>query len=113
MKISAMRQRAICKAPVIIDDMMGGRAEKWQDIAVVWAHLAPIKGSSVSEAKQKRISGNFKLTVRYREDLLLTRLVTVGGRNFKVISVTDSEERHDFIIFTVLEADLSYEDSSL
>ncbi len=106
MKISAMRQRAICKEPVITEDTMGGRAEKWQDIAVVWAHLAPIKGHSISAAKQKRISGNFKLTVRYRADLLLARLITVGGRNFRVVSVTDLEEKHDFIIFKLEESTL-------
>jgi SPP1 family predicted phage head-tail adaptor len=92
---------------------MGGSAEKWQDITHVWAHLAPQNSGNTSVARQKILGGKFKITVRYREDLLAARLIIISGRNFKVLGLKNKSERHDYLIFDVLEGHLSHRGDDL
>jgi SPP1 family predicted phage head-tail adaptor len=78
-------------------DAVGGLVPSWETVANVWARVAPMSTGEQFRRQQMQANANWKVTVRYRNDLSPKMRVVWGSRTFEVKGVTNADERRRFL----------------
>ena len=64
MTIGKMRHRVTIQQPVRTSDGAGGYTTAWTTLAIVWAHLHPVKGVEINRADAIQGIADYTLTFR-------------------------------------------------
>ncbi len=89
----ALRHRVILQAPQETADGGGGASVTWTDVAVVWAEIAPLRGTERLRAGQLEAALTHRVTIRYRAGVTPEMRVAFGNRLFNIRAVIDPGER--------------------
>ncbi len=92
MRIGRLNYRVKLQAIVPTTDAEGFTVESWQDVATVWAHVAPLLGREALQASQLEEKITHRVTMRYRGDLNNRMRLTFQGRIFQVQSILSPDE---------------------
>lgn len=91
--IGELRHRVLLKKPEHMADDGGGRKLSWADADTVWAKVETGKGIETYHANQLQPSYDTIVTIRGRQDVEPGWLIIHQGREFKVITKTNLEDR--------------------
>ena len=80
-----------------VPDGYGGYTETWNDIAVVWAKIQPLRGNERYQAQQVSSALSHKIILRYLDGVKPQMRVLCGSRIFHVVSVINVEERNEML----------------
>ncbi len=87
--IRARRERVKLQNPVRVADEIGGAAIAWSDAGEVWAS---IQATSVAQADlfdTNAATAGFRVTINRREDVRAGWRVIWGGRELRIVGVSD------------------------
>lgn len=72
---------------------------------MIWAKVLPLTGRIEDTAPERLNSVTYRVTIRYRKDILPDDEILWRGRRFKMVTVpVDVEGRHIWTMFEVKEA---------
>lgn len=72
---------------------------------MIWAKVLPLTGRIEDTAPERLNSVTYRVTIRYRADILPDDEIHWRGRRFKIVTVpVDLESRHIWTMFEVKEA---------
>jgi SPP1 family predicted phage head-tail adaptor len=78
----------------LVDDGLGGQTREPQTVATVRAMVEGLDGREVMLAHALQGVSNYRITLRWREDLQSTDQVQLAdGRNLNITSITDPDGR--------------------
>ncbi|MCB1497955.1 MAG: phage head closure protein [Bauldia sp.] len=93
-----LRHRLVIESAAGAPDGAGGEAVTWDTFATVWARIAPT--ASGEEIVAGHLSGivSHTITMRYRADIAGGMRALHRGRIFRILVVTDPDERRRYIV---------------
>lgn len=95
--IGEMRQRITFQKKLPTPDGYAGHAVIWQDVVTVWASISPLSGREYFYAHQIKAEITHRIKTRYRTDVTAEMRIKYGERRFKIESIIDLGERHEFL----------------
>lgn len=70
MHAGKLRHRVTLQTPVQVQDSMtGGLETEWDDVATVWAEIAPLSAREFVAAQTEISKITARITIRYRDDV--------------------------------------------
>lgn len=94
MKAGKLRHRVILQRLSAGDDGYGGITEIWQEVAVLWAQVEPLRGNERYRAQAITAELSHKVTIRYRKNVVPQMRLVIGEQILNIQAVIDPEERH-------------------
>ncbi|MCB1487039.1 MAG: phage head closure protein [Bauldia sp.] len=93
-----LRHRVVIESAAGTPDGAGGETVAWDTYATVWAQILPI--ASGERIVAGHLSGvvSHTITMRYRADIAGGMRAVFRGRIFRILVVTDPDERRRFIV---------------
>ena len=73
---------------------MGDIVQTWTTFDTVWASVEPLSGREYLSAQQVSAETSGRIRMRYRPGVMATMRVLFGGRNYRILSVINPEERN-------------------
>lgn len=95
--IGKLRHRITIQELIKVDDGYGGTVETWQNIATVWAAIAPLRGSERYTAQQVQSELTHKVTIRYRAGIKTQMRIVYKDKIFEIEAIIDVEERRQWL----------------
>ncbi len=92
-----LRDRVTLQVAVQTADDAGGFTRAWQDVAELWAEIAPLSGHERLDALQLTGFVTHNLTLRYRADVTADKRFVAGARVFNIRSVVDEGNARRFL----------------
>lgn len=90
-----LNKRITIQVPVIVQDEDGLTQESWQDHAVVWAAVEPLRGREYFAAAAVNAENTVRFRIRYQRGINSKMRLVYDGRVFNLKSPPiDPEERH-------------------
>ena len=102
-KIGDLRHRITFEGPVKTKDEYLSEIIVWQDVVTVWASVEPLTGREYFYAHQIKNEVSHRVRVRYRTDIDVSMRINHLGRYFKIESMIDKEEKHEFLEILCIE----------
>lgn len=99
----AMHEKITCRTQTLTPTTAGEQQEIWQDIATVWAEVISRSGDVTQTARQKYISTSFTVRTRYQDRLLASRNILWQGREYRVVSLRNPDNRKRILELEILE----------
>ena len=86
-----LNRRLVLQAPVETPDGAGGVTRAYQDIAPLWAKLAPFaaRGGVVAAARGATVT--HRIVIRVRPDVTTRQRFRLGTRVFRIVTVREQE----------------------
>ncbi len=101
--IGDLRERVTLQTAVLTSDGGGGSERNWQDLAEVWASVAPVGADGRFEAEQVTLPVTYQITVRYDSALTGARRIMLRGQGLTVLSVINAGIRDRWMVFRAVE----------
>jgi SPP1 family predicted phage head-tail adaptor len=105
-RIGALRRRLIIEAATRTETDAGGAFETWNEVATIWAELAPQVGDESFRAETIAARVTHRIHIRYRDDLTPAHRFRLGTRIFEIVAIIDVDERRRFLRCQCEERDL-------
>lgn len=105
MKIGALRNMVIIKAPPLTQDEAGGPTGAWTTVATVWADVRYLNGLETVKAGAETSTAKASIRLRRRTDVTAGMRVYFGATVFNILAVLPDEqdrERLDLACETVV-----------
>lgn len=83
------------------DDGYGGYAETWATYATVWAQVRPLSGRERYHAQQIEAEASYRVTIRYRADVLDSDRIVWRGQNLNIRFRADAGPREPYLMMDV------------
>ena len=93
-----LRTELALEAPAGAPDGLGGFAETWNEVGLVFALVEPISAQSVFGADQTLESVTHRIHVQWRDDLASGMRFRMGGRVFDVVTVHDPDGTARYLV---------------
>lgn len=77
-----------------IDDDLGGSRTVLVEKAEVWANIHPTRGSEFLEYYRESNELQYKVTIRYRDDITVKDVLVRGDQQFTIQSAIDPNDDH-------------------
>lgn len=90
---SKIHHRLILQKPTYSRDEIGGTVTMWQDVASLWGSLQPLRGEEKFQFQKTQTHQSFKISVRFRADIVPNLRLRKGGRVFLIRSISNIEEQ--------------------
>src|SRR5690606_11373279 len=100
----ALRTELALEEAMLVPDGMGGHAEEWGEIAIVFGMIEPVRASSVFGAGQTLESVSHRITIRYRQGVAGGMRLRRQDRMFDIVTVHDPDETRRYLVCRVNEA---------
>jgi len=95
--IGDMRERVELQSVARTRDSVGGLVETWTTYATVWASVQPMSQRESFYRQQTNASAAWKVSIRYRPDVVTKHRVKWRSHTFEVRGVNNSDVRRRFI----------------
>lgn len=102
----AMRAELALEACAPADDGMGGFAETWQEVGLLFGMIEPVAATSVFAADQRLEEVTHRITLRWRAGVASGMRLTRPGRTFDILTVHDPDETGRYLVCRVKEQGL-------
>ena len=79
------------------DDGYGGYVETWTTYASVWANVRPLSGRERYQAQQTQANANYRITIRYRSDVLDADRIVWRGQALNIRFRADGGPREQWL----------------
>lgn len=89
---SRLKHQVILQEPQETSDGAGGAQLAWDDVATIWAEIAPLRGGEVLIAGRLQSNVTHRIAIRYREDVTAKMRLLYGARAFYIQAVLNPEE---------------------
>jgi SPP1 family predicted phage head-tail adaptor len=76
----------------------GSSVLNWQQTAIVWAALRPIKARQQTSEDDQTLHTSHEVWIRYRPDMTSTMRFCLGLRIFRIQSIRDPDERQRWLV---------------
>ncbi|WP_420392564.1 phage head closure protein [Acuticoccus sp.] len=96
-RIGVLRRRLALEAPVDVPDGAGGVARSWNEIASVWAEVAPRRSSETVEDGRAVGLVTHRVTLRRRDDVERGVRFTDGEERYRVLTVVEGDAQRRFL----------------
>lgn len=94
-----LNQRITLQQKVRTPDGAGGSSLVWQDVATLWAEVAPGRSIEALTHDKLMLRNLHRITIRYRSDVTADKRFVLGSRVFLIIGIVDvNESRHSLEI---------------
>jgi len=103
MKIGDLRHRITFQKPIETEDEYLSKTTVWQDVVTVWASVEPLTGREYFYAHQIKNEVSHRVRIRYRTDVNEKMRIKHLERYFKIESMIDMRERHEFLEILCVE----------
>lgn len=81
----------------------GEPEDKWNDIVITRASINPLSGQDFISAMKEQAAVTHKVTIRYNPAVRASMRVKYGERNFDILHVVDTWERHSEMVLMCKE----------
>lgn len=81
-----------------LPDGMGGYAETWSEIAMVWGRIEPVSSTQKDFGARPQPEVTHRILMRFREDISTDKRLRKAGRIFALRSVHDPDESGRYLI---------------
>ena len=88
-----LNKRITLQQPLSTSDGGGGFSIAWQDVATLWADIAPHRSSEPLLHDKLMLHNLHRITIRYRSDITANMRFIFGSRIFLIIGITNVDER--------------------
>lgn len=92
-----LRTQVVLERPAIVENAGGFKSLSYSTIATVWAKWENVHGSEVWAAESVQASEPATLLIRYRSDIDETCTVSLGTKRYRIVSLDDVQNRHEYI----------------
>ncbi len=82
---------------VELADGCGGYVSRYEAQDTVWAHLCPLRSSSVARADNSVTELTHRILIRFRPNISGTTRFITGSRKFEVQTVRDPDETRRYL----------------
>lgn len=87
MKPGKMRYRVTLQRLTRCADEYANIRDEWQDVAAVWADIVPVSGREYFTAAQSIAETQYKIYIRYMDDISAKMRVLEGQHVYEIVSV--------------------------
>lgn len=99
MRAGDLRRRVTIQQRSAPADALGQPVQAWEDVATVWADVAPLSGRELVSARAVNAELTHTVTIRYQglfgNPLAMAKMrVLYGARVFNIQGSVDPDERH-------------------
>ena len=98
-----LNQRITLQQQVSTSDGGGGFSIAWQDVATLWAEIAPHRSSEPFLHDKLMLHNLHRITIRYRSDVAANMRFIFGSRIFLIIGITNVDEQKHTLEISVRE----------
>lgn len=84
-----LRHRVLLQAPVQTQDPEGGIIFTWEDVAWLWAEVAPLSAREFVRAEELQSKVTARITIRYREGITAEMRMLHKGVIYNIAGVLD------------------------
>lgn len=91
--IGDLRERVMIQRTTNTRDSVGGIIQSWATVATVWASVEPMSAGEQFRRQQVQAKADWRVTIRYRNDILPADRITWRERVFQVRGLTADERR--------------------
>lgn len=89
----ALNKRVILQSPSATQDTETGADEvTWQNVATVWAAIAPISVRDFIAADQRQSAVTARIVIRHRADINATWRVQHGSRYYRIVGILADQD---------------------
>ncbi|NTW70675.1 MAG: phage head closure protein [Eubacteriaceae bacterium] len=105
MEIGKLRYKISIEAYTPTRDSYGAEIASWNEVAKVWAEVAPLSGKEYFSSKQVNSEVTTKITIRYLEGLNTKMRIAFKNRIYDILSIINPEERNGSLVFMCKESE--------
>ncbi|MGD9545209.1 MAG: phage head closure protein [Methylocystis sp.] len=98
LRIAALRYRVTLEAPIDTPDDAGGYARSFTPVASLWARIAPSGAREDFVEQRAEQATTHIVTIRWRSDVAKDMRFVHRGRELRIQSAFDPDERRRFLI---------------
>ncbi len=101
--IGGMRHRITIQAETTVTDNGGGFSSSWQDVAEVFARIAPLSGYERLSFGKVETGVSHRILIRHRPDVSAASRLVSGGKTYhihSVINVNGDSEYMEILAYT-------------
>jgi SPP1 family predicted phage head-tail adaptor len=91
---SKIRHRLVLQKPVYSRDELGSTMVSWQNVVSLWASIDPIRGGERFENQKVETRQNFKISTRYRADIVPNMRLRKASRLFLIRNIANIDEEN-------------------
>ena len=92
---SRLTRRVTLQEAVRTADGGGGYTTSWQDIAYLWAEVAPLSGQEVYRHHREEAHLTHRITIRYRDNVRTGMRFVLDGRVLIIRAIANPGERNE------------------
>ncbi len=89
---SRLKHRIDIEQPVEVADGGGGFTTSWQNFTTIWAEVKPLRGREVFDDDQIQDIKNFRITIRYMDNITTRMRIMFDERYFNIRAVINPDE---------------------
>ncbi len=92
-----LRERVTIERPVRVSDGTGGESVSWAALGTVWAEVASLAGSEVTQAERDEARGRYTVTMRHRDDVIADMRLVWRGKVLNIRGLRDPDGRRRWL----------------
>ena len=100
MRAGTMREKVTIEREIGVSDGQGGKSLIWQLVARVCARVEPLRGREALQAMQVQDSQLYRVTIRYRSDVVPKMRLVWGARTLNIRAVANLDEHRIYLELT-------------
>jgi len=86
-----------------VPDGIGGYAERWEEVATLWARVEPVSDATRTFGAQPLEEITHRITMRFRDDIASGMRLRKAARHFIILTVHDPDESGRYCLARVRE----------
>jgi SPP1 family predicted phage head-tail adaptor len=98
-----LNQRVTLQTMTRTADAIGGAVISWQNIAELWASIAPLNVRESLQQDKILSEAFYTVTMRYRADITSDKRLSYNGRILHIEGVTDRDHSKQVLVLRVRE----------
>ena len=103
MRAGRLRHRVTIQQPSSSTNSRGGKIKSWSDLATVWASIEPLSGREIEQDFQLEPETTTRIVMRYKSGLTSNMRIKYGSRYYKILGITNTNERNYELIVNAVE----------
>lgn len=102
--IGSMRERMLIQIPgARVVSPSGSQTQDWADVATVWGRMERTGGGAGIAAGRVEPKADWRLTIRWRDDVTALCRVQWAGKTLSVVTVDNGDERRRYLTIGLKE----------
>ncbi|MFC4626098.1 phage head closure protein [Daeguia caeni] len=98
-----LRSELVLEAMQPVPDGMGGYAEGWVEIAMIWGRIEPVSVTNRDFGTRPQPEATHRILLRFRPDITSDKRLRKGERVFSLRAVHDPDETGRYLICLAAE----------